>query len=45
MAELILRAKSTVIDLSPFSFERLLSGALIHPADEYALGADFGHSL
>jgi sarcosine oxidase, subunit beta len=45
MAELILRAKSTVIDLSPFSFERLVSGELIHPADEYELGTDFGHSL
>jgi len=31
--------------LVPFSFERLLSGELIHPADEYALGADFGHRL
>lgn len=45
MAELILRAKSTVIDLSPFSFERLVSGELIHPPDEYELGAEFGHSL
>ena len=45
MAELILRAKSTVIDLSPFSFDRLVSGELIHPPDEYELGAEFGHSL
>ncbi|HKF30261.1 MAG TPA: FAD-binding oxidoreductase [Candidatus Binataceae bacterium] len=45
MAELILRAKSGAIDLSPFSFERLTSGQLIRPADEYTLGADFGHSL
>jgi len=45
MAELILRAKSGVIDLSPFSFERLVSGELIHPADEYVLGGDFGHRL
>jgi len=45
MAELILRPKSAAIDLSPFSFERLVNGELIHPADEYTLGAGFGHRL
>ena len=45
MAELILNGKSTTTDLSPFSFDRLREGNLIHPADEYTMGAGFGHKL
>jgi len=45
MAELILRPKEAAIDLSPFSFDRLVSGELIHPSDEYDIGVGFGHSL
>jgi sarcosine oxidase subunit beta len=45
MADLILSAKSRTVDLSPFFFDRLLRGDLIHPADEYEMGADFGHRL
>jgi len=45
MAELILSARSTVVDLAPFSFDRLREGRLIHPADEYSMGAGFGHTL
>lgn len=45
MAELILRPKDAAIDLSPFSFDRLVSGELIHPSDEYEMGIGFGHRL
>jgi sarcosine oxidase, subunit beta len=45
MAELILNGHSTVADISPFGFERILAGRLIRPENEYVLGAGFGHSL
>jgi sarcosine oxidase subunit beta len=45
MAELILRGQSRSADLSPFAFERILSGDLIHTENEYVMGAGFGHTL
>ena len=45
MAELILTGKSWTADLSPFAFERFAAGKLIRSANEYAMGADFGHTL
>ena len=45
MAELILTGKSTTVDLSPFGFERILSGRMIESANEYEMGASFGHKL
>ncbi len=45
MAELIIDGKSKTVDLSPFSFERIRSGNLIKPPNEYAMGAGFGHRL
>ena len=45
MAELILNGRSTTVDISPFEFERILSGRLIRTEDEYVMGAGFGHSL
>jgi sarcosine oxidase, subunit beta len=45
MAELILTGKSTTVDLSPFGFQRILSGRMIESANEYEMGADFGHKL
>jgi sarcosine oxidase, subunit beta len=45
MAELILTGQSSTADISPFDFERFLSGRLIRPENEYAMGAGFGHSL
>jgi len=45
MAELILTGRSSTADVSPFGFERILSGHLIHPENEYVMGAGFGHSL
>jgi sarcosine oxidase subunit beta len=45
MAELILTGASRNIDIAAFSFERLLSGSLIHGANEYTMGAGFGHTL
>jgi sarcosine oxidase subunit beta len=45
MAELILTGTSTTADISAFSFERILSGNLIHTANEYTMGGDFGHTL
>ncbi len=44
MAELILNSRSTV-DISPFCFDRILSGRLIRTENEYVMGAGFGHSL
>jgi sarcosine oxidase subunit beta len=45
MAELILNGRTTTLDISPFAFDRILSGRLIRPATEYLMGANFGHSL
>jgi sarcosine oxidase subunit beta len=45
MAELILNGRSSKVDISPFGFERILSGRLIHSENEYVMGANFGHSL
>jgi sarcosine oxidase, subunit beta len=45
MAELIMHGTSRVVDITPFSFERLLQGALIQSPNEYEMGADFGHKL
>jgi sarcosine oxidase subunit beta len=45
MAELILNGRTSTVDISPFGFERLLSGRLIRSEDEYEMGAGFGHSL
>jgi sarcosine oxidase, subunit beta len=45
MAELILTGSSKTADLKPFNFERILTGKLIHTANEYAMGGDFGHTL
>jgi sarcosine oxidase subunit beta len=45
MAELILTGRSTIVDLPPFAFERFARGRPIRSANEYAMGADFGHTL
>jgi glycine/D-amino acid oxidase-like deaminating enzyme len=45
MSELILTGAGRTVDLSPFGFERLLSGKLIESPTEYAMGAGFGHKL
>jgi sarcosine oxidase subunit beta len=45
MAELILTGVSTTIDLTPFGFERIVSGKLIESPNEYEMGAGFGHKL
>jgi sarcosine oxidase, subunit beta len=45
VAELIRNGRSTTVDISPFGFERILSGRLIHSENEYVMGANFGHSL
>jgi glycine/D-amino acid oxidase-like deaminating enzyme len=45
MAELILTGKSTTVDLTPFGFERILSGRMIESPNEYEMGAGFGHKL
>ena len=45
MAELILTGRSSTADISPFDFERIFSGHLIRPENEYVMGAGFGHSL
>lgn len=45
MAELILTGAGTTVDLSPFSFERMLSGRMIGSPNEYEMGAGFGHKL
>ncbi len=45
MAELILTGVSTTVDLTPFGFERILSGRMIESPNEYEMGAGFGHKL
>jgi sarcosine oxidase, subunit beta len=45
MAELILTGTSTTVDLTPFGFERILSGRMIESPHEYEMGAGFGHKL
>lgn len=45
MAELILTGASKTVDLTPFGFERILSGRMIESPNEYEMGADFGHKL
>jgi len=45
MAELILDGASKTVDLTPFSFERILSGRMIESPNEYEMGAGFGHKL
>jgi len=45
MAELILTGTSTTVDLTPFGFERILSGRMIESPNEYEMGAGFGHKL
>ncbi len=45
MAELILTGASTTVDLTPFCFERILSGRMIESPNEYEMGAGFGHKL
>lgn len=45
MAELILTGRSHTVDIAPFRFERLLEGNLIRSANEYTMGAGFGHTL
>ena len=45
MAELILTGVSTTVDLTPFNFERILSGRMIASPNEYEMGAGFGHKL
>lgn len=45
MAELILSGKSTTVDLTPFGFDRILSGRMIESPNEYEMGAGFGHKL
>jgi sarcosine oxidase subunit beta len=45
MAELILTGHSRTADIEPFRFERLLEGDLIRSANEYTMGAGFGHTL
>lgn len=45
MAELILNGASTTVDLTPFGFERIVSGKLIESSNEYEMGAGFGHKL
>jgi sarcosine oxidase subunit beta len=45
MAELILAGTSTTVDLTPFGFDRILSGRMIESPNEYEMGAGFGHKL
>ena len=45
MAELILTGASKTVDLTPFGFERILSGRKIVSEHEYEMGAGFGHKL
>jgi sarcosine oxidase subunit beta len=45
MAELILTGASKTVDLTPFSFQRILSGRMIESPNEYEMGAGFGHKL
>lgn len=45
MAELILKGKSTTVDISAFSALRFRTGKLIHGEHEYTMGEGFGHTL
>ena len=45
MAELVLTGASTTVDLTPFGFERIVSGKMIESPNEYEMGAGFGHKL
>ncbi|MGA9508682.1 MAG: FAD-dependent oxidoreductase, partial [Candidatus Sulfotelmatobacter sp.] len=45
MAELILTGTSATLDLTPFGFDRILSGRMIESPNEYEMGAGFGHKL
>jgi sarcosine oxidase, subunit beta len=45
MAELIITGASTISDISAFSYVRFLQGKLIQSDHEYAMRADFGHSI
>jgi sarcosine oxidase, subunit beta len=45
MADLILTGASTTVDLTPFGFDRIISGRLIESPNEYEMGAGFGHKL
>lgn len=45
MAELILTGRSRIVDIAPFSYERLRSGGLIESPVEYEMPASFGHKL
>jgi sarcosine oxidase subunit beta len=45
IVKLILEGKAAAPEIAPFSFERILSGNLIRPANEYTMAASFGHTL
>jgi sarcosine oxidase subunit beta len=45
MSQLILTGSSTTVDLTPFGFDRILSGRMIESPNEYEMGAGFGHKL
>lgn len=45
MAELILSGASKTVDLTPFGFERILSGRKIESPNEYEMVPGFGHKL
>jgi sarcosine oxidase subunit beta len=45
ITELILTGRSTTVDLTPFGFERIISGRMIESPNEYEMGAGFGHKL
>jgi sarcosine oxidase subunit beta len=45
MAELIVDGSSKTVDLQPFGFARLREGRPIRGANEYLMGANFGHKL
>src|SRR5258707_12594223 len=45
MAEVILTGTRKTVDLTPFRFERILSGRRIESEHEYEIGTGFGHKL
>ena len=45
MAEPILTGTSTTVEMTPFGFDRILSGRIIESPNEYEMGAGFGHKL
>ena len=45
MAELITTGAAKIVDVSPFSYTRFLTGNLIAGEHEYTMGSDFGHTL